>query len=188
MQVKKLMPPFGIDIDLGKGILEHPDKHIVRKASSMRGYYADEASLERIIQEQGDPVHYEVFEKVVPQECGHLYFGISKLQPGLVGDECFMTKGHYHAVLHTAEIYLCLCGKGYIVAKTNDGKCVAEYIERGRLIYVSPCWAHRSVNVGDEPLVSLFIYPSEAGHNYGDIEREGFPKRIFKRQGKVYIE
>jgi hypothetical protein len=26
---------------------------------------------------------------------------ISKLQPGLVGDEFFMTKGHYHTVVET---------------------------------------------------------------------------------------
>ena len=28
----------------------------------------------------------------------------------------------------------------------------------------------------------------DAGHNYGDIETEGFPKRVFLRDGKVVIE
>ena len=43
---------------------------------------------------------------------------ISKLYPGTVGDECFMTKGHYHAVPATAEVYLCLRGRGRMMMKT----------------------------------------------------------------------
>jgi glucose-6-phosphate isomerase len=50
---------------------------------------------------------------------------------------------------------------------------------RGRMVYVPPFWAHRSINTGNvEPLVSFCVYPAEAGHNYGDIATEGFPKRI----------
>ena len=45
--------------------------------------------------------------------------------------------------------------------------------------------AHRTVNTGDEPLISLCVYPGNAGHNYGDIEKEGFPIRVLKRSGKV---
>ncbi len=54
-------------------------------------------------------------------------------------------------------------------------------------MYVPPFWAHRSVNTGTDPLVSLCVYPAEAGHNYGDIEKEGFPLRVFKRAGKLEI-
>jgi glucose-6-phosphate isomerase len=43
------------------------------------------------------------------------------------------------------------------------------------------------VNTGDEPLISFCAYPAEAGHNYGDIEKEGFPVRVFKRAGVVDI-
>jgi len=31
------------------------------------------------------------------------------------------------------------------------------------------------------------VYPAQAGHNYGDIEKEGFPLRVFKRGGKIEI-
>lgn len=154
----------------------------------MHGYYADGAALERLIEEQRDPVLYEVFEKAVPGEYGHLVFSISKLYPGLVGEECFMTKGHYHAVAQTAEIYLCICGRGYMLMKTSDGDCVLEPMARNKLVYVPPYWGHRSINTGDQPLISLCVYPGEAGHNYGDIEREGFPKRVFVRRGTEVIE
>ena len=153
----------------------------------MLGYYADQAALDALIS-NGDPLHYEVFEKPVPQERGHLMFCISSLQPGRVGDECFMTKGHYHARIDAAELYLCLRGQGFMMMKTSDGRCTWERMARGRAVYVPPYWAHRSVNTGGEPLVSFCVYPADAGHNYGDIAAEGFPKRVFIRKGRVVME
>ncbi|MEK6646345.1 MAG: glucose-6-phosphate isomerase family protein [Candidatus Firestonebacteria bacterium] len=186
--IKKSIRPFGMDFDLEKGIMKNPEKIIVRKASDMRGYYTDEKALEKIIKKQADPIHYEVFEKPVPEEDGHLYFCISKLWPGLVGNEYFMTKGHYHKVEKTAEIYLCLRGEGYMLMKTEEGKCVAEPMKKNKMIYVPPYWAHRSVNIGNTPLISLCVYPAQAGHNYKDIEKKGFPKRIYNRKGKICID
>jgi glucose-6-phosphate isomerase len=98
-----------------------------------------------------------------------------------------MTKGHYHSIAETAEVYLCLRGQGYMLMKTTDGDCRAEYMERGKVVYVPPYWAHRSVNTGSEPLLTFYVYPADAGHNYGDIEIEGFPQRIYLRNGKVEI-
>ncbi len=185
---EKITAPFGVYIDLADGAMPEADRRLARRASDMRGYYADEAALHRLIAEQGDPVHYEVFEKAIPEERGHLLLCVSKLYPGQVGDECFMTKGHYHTISATAEVYLCLQGTGYMLMKTADGRCMAEPMARGRLVYVPPHWAHRSVNTGDEPLVSFCVYPAEAGHNYGDVATEGFPRRVFKRNGSVVIE
>ena len=99
-----------------------------------------------------------------------------------------MTKGHYHQVENTGEIYRCLRGQGYMLMKTADGQCRAEAMGRGRMVYVPPFWAHRSVNTGGEPLISFCVYPAEAGHNYGDIAREGFPQRVFERNGQCVVE
>ncbi len=188
MQPVDYMTPFGMNIDLIEGIMADPAVSLTRRASDMRGHYADEAALEKLIAEQDDPVHYEVFEGNVPEECGHLRFGISKLYPGRIGDECFMTKGHYHTVAETAEVYMCIAGQGYLLMKTAEGQSMHESMVRNRLVYVPPYWAHRSINTGDSPLISLFIYPGDAGHNYGDIEEEGFPKRVFIRDGREVIE
>ncbi len=181
------MSPWGIDVDLVDGSMHDPDRVLVRAASEMRGYYADPSALERLIAE-GDPVHYQVFEKTIPEQYGHLLLCISKLYPGRVGEECFMTKGHYHRTSGTAEIYLCLRGQGYMMMKTADGRWAAEEMRRNRMVYVPPHWAHRSINTGDEPLISFCVYPADAGHNYGDIATEGFPKRVFIRGGKEVIE
>jgi glucose-6-phosphate isomerase len=182
----KLDMPFGVDFDLVHGIMKDPQVHTVRLASSMRGHYKDPRALEALVA-QGDPVHYEVFEMKIPEEVGQMQFCISKTYPGTVGGECFMTKGHYHQVPGTAEIYLCVRGEGYMLMKLATGESAYERFLPGRMCYVPPFWAHRTVNTGDEPLISFCVYPGEAGHNYGDIEKEGFPVRVFKRAGKVEI-
>jgi glucose-6-phosphate isomerase, archaeal len=184
-----LINPFGVVLDLEQGLMAGAKNHLVRRASDMRGYYKDEAALQRLVTTHDNPVHYEVFEVPVPEEQGHLMYCISALQPGLVGQEYFLTKGHYHTVPNTAEIYLCLRGEGYMVMKTKEGQFAVEPMQRGRMVYVPPYWAHRSVNTsGTEPLVSFCVYPAEAGHNYGDIAVQGFPKRLFSRSGECVIE
>jgi len=183
-----VMDPFSIKLDLEEGVMHDAKNHLVRCASDMRGYYVDKAALEELIAEGNDPVHYEVFETPVPQAYGHLMYCVSRLHPGKVGDEFFMTKGHYHSIVGTAEVYLCLRGEGYMLMKTSEGRCKSEPMSRGKMVYVPPCWAHRSINTGREPLVSFCVYPAEAGHNYGDIAQEGFPRRIFERNGQCVIE
>ena len=184
-----LLEPFGVDLDLEQGLMPGSKHRLVRRASDMRGYYADGAALERLIAAGQDPVHYEVFEVPVPEDRGQLMYCISTLQPGLVGEECFMTKGHYHAVPNTAEVYLCLRGEGCLIMKAAESRFAIEPMTRGRMVYVPPFWAHRSINTsGTEPLVSFCVYPAEAGHNYGNIAQEGFPKRVFRRGGQCVID
>ena len=187
-ETTSLIEPFSVGIDVEEGSMDAPQNHVVRHASDLRGYYADEKALERLIEEQNDPLMYEVFEVPVPHEYGHLMFVISKLQPGLVGNEYFMTKGHYHTIVETGETYLGLRGEGYMMLKTQDGRVRAEPIARGRMVYVPPYWAHRSVNTGNEPLVSYCVYPADAGHNYGDIEEEGFIKRVVQEDGRAAVK
>lgn len=182
-----LIEPFAVEFDLAAGLMKNPQSHLVRRASAMRGHYRDTAAFEALVAD-GDPVHYEVFETPVPHEDGHLMYCLSDLRPGCVGDECFMTKGHYHTRLNTGEIYLALRGRGYMMMKTPDGQCRYEAFAPGRMVYVPPYWGHRSINTGDEPLVSFCVYPADAGHNYGDIEREGFPRRVFRRGDRIVVE
>lgn len=183
-----LIEPFTVQIDLDTGQMPGATNHLIRRASDMKGYYRDEAALQRLIHEHNNPLHYEVFEVPVPEEDGHLMYCISTLQPGRVGDECFMTKGHYHTRVNTAETYLCLRGTGYMLMKTADGQWRTQRMRRGLMVYAPPYWAHRSINTGDEPLVSYCVYPADAGHNYGDIATEGFPRRVYIRHGREVIE
>lgn len=188
MEKTEFLTPFGIEFNLAQGAMLDYEERVVRRASDLRTYYRDDDALEQLIAEGNDPLLYEVFEKDIPESYGHLRVVVSKLQPGKVGDEFFMTKGHYHTVSGTAEVYLCLRGAGYMLMKTMDGHSHEERMVPERLIYVPPHWAHRTVNTGDEPLISLCVYPGEAGHNYGDIKEQGFPQRVVEKDGSAVIE
>jgi hypothetical protein len=51
----------------------------------MRGHFADARALERLV-EAGNPVLYEVFEKAVPAEHGHLQVCISLTRAGTAAE------------------------------------------------------------------------------------------------------
>jgi glucose-6-phosphate isomerase len=43
------------------------------------------------------------------------------------------------------------------------------------------------VNMGPIPFVFFAVYPGDAGHNYGDIEKSGFVKVLVERNGKPLL-
>ncbi len=158
------------------------DNHIRRRLSALRNQYADRKACEAMLV-SGDPVIYEVHENRRPEIVGELMSGLSIVHPGRVGDEYFMTKGHYHAVRDTAEIYYCMRGMGVLLMENEAGDTAVEEFCPGRVIYVTPRWAHRSINTGSDDLVTLFVYPAHAGHDYAAIESTGFRKRVLDRDG-----
>ena len=141
--------PFHVRIRAATGILEppRPADIIERRLSDMRGMYQDAGA--RLA--DGDPVLYRVYPAPVPDDPSHLLFGTTVIEPGRVGDEYFMTKGHYHAVEATGEVYHCLAGRGCILMETRDGRTAEHFLEAGGAVYIPPGWAHRSVNVADVP-------------------------------------
>jgi len=186
---------------------------IVRPLSAMRGQYADQEAYEALLA-QGDTILYEVYEMRRPQVAdeyieiadgyieiadeyievadahvglGELLHGTSIVHPGKVGDEYFMTKGHFHSVLDTAEVYYVLQGRGMMVMETPEEEWAVKELRPGRVLYVPPRWAHRSVNTGQGDLVFLFVYPAHAGHDYGTIETRGFRKLVVARDGQPHI-
>jgi glucose-6-phosphate isomerase len=176
--------PFTCDISLPGGILTRYDNHLTRYLSAMEGYYADQESYSAMLAREDGGV-YEVYEVRRPEVAGELLHGTSILHPGRVGDEYFMTKGHFHALLGTAEIYYCLQGDGAMVMETPEGECSVQELRPGKLLYVPPRWAHRSVNTGhDLDLITFFVYPAHAGHDYGSIEGRGFRKLVVERDGQ----
>jgi glucose-6-phosphate isomerase len=161
-------------------------RHTARYLSDMRGYYADQACYEAMLAD-GDILLYEVYEIPRPEQEGELLHGLSVLHPGKVGDEYFMTKGHFHQVLETAEVYYCLQGKGVMVMETPDGEWAVEELEPGRVLYVPPRWAHRSVNTASQDLITFYVYPAHAGHDYGTIETRGFHVQVVERDGHPLV-
>lgn len=181
--------PFSFNLDPESYIPDEYDNHIKRTLSAMKGQYLDQVAFATALSEE-DALLYEVYEIKRPEIAGEVLHGISIVHPGKVGDEYFMTKGHFHTVLETAEIYYTLSGKGYMVMETPEGDWAVEELASGRVLYVPPRWAHRSVNTGqDEDLVMFFAYPGHAGHDYGTIETQGFRKLIVdKGEGPEIVD
>jgi len=177
--------PFTMYFDLKSG-LSNDKKPTKRYLSNMRGMFSDEKALEEMIKKE-DTLIYEFFELSLPETSGDLLFGTSILYPGKVGNEYFMTKGHFHTILETAEVYYCLSGKGYMLLEDPEGNWEAQEMTPGKAVYVPQRWAHRSINVGTETLVTFFVFRSDAGHDYGTIETKGYRKLITENDGKVEI-
>lgn len=170
--------PFSFDIGLAADWASQFDRRIERRLSALAGQYSDARAYSEL-RSRGDRVVYEVYEILRPEKCGELLNGLSIVHPGKVGDEFFMTKGHFHCVRDTAEIYLGLRGRGLLLMENESGDWGAEEFHPGRVVYVPPGWAHRSVNLDPETdLITFFVYPGHAGHDYGTIETQGFRKLV----------
>jgi len=180
--------PFSFEItNVGEFLLNPFDNHLTRRLSDMQGQYADSDTYESFLK-AGDPVLYEVYEVRRPEVTGEMIQGLSIVHPGKVGDEYYMTKGHFHVVLDTAETYYCLQGSGMMVMETPEGDWAVEELRPQRVLYVPPRWAHRSVNIHpDEKLVTFFVYPADAGHDYGTIEKLGFRKLVVDNNGLAQV-
>ncbi len=175
---------MGFDLKTGKSPELDTGK---RYLSEMKGMFADSEAEAKMIAE-GNPMVYEFHGMPVPEHEGDLAFGCSICYPGKVGDEYFMTKGHFHTILETGEVYYCLSGHGYMLLENPEGDWRALELEAGKAVYVPKRYAHRSINVSaTEPLVTFFVFRADAGHNYGTIEEKGYRKLLVERDGKPTI-
>jgi glucose-6-phosphate isomerase len=170
--------PFAFTLPMPEVIPSKVDNHIVRRLSALRGQFLDQETYNTMLSQE-DKLIYEVYEIKRPEVEGELLMGVSIVHPGKVGNEFFMTKGHFHSILDTAEVYYCLRGEGFMVMETPEGDTSVEALSPGKVLYVPPRWAHRSVCTSrQEDLVTFFVYPGNAGHDYGTIERQGFRKLV----------
>src|SRR5690606_15313261 len=138
--------------------------------------YRDEDAWRAAVAGRGaDELVYWVDDHRYQEGPGALIVGTSTLLPGRIGDEFAVTRGHLHAIPDRAELYHCLSGRGVMLLETVDGQSEAIELTPGRAVNVPGHWIHRSVNVGDEPFVTLFCYAADAGQDYELIADAGGP-------------
>ena len=177
--------PFTLYFDLRSG-MSSERKTTKRYLSNMKGVFADDTALTEMTKKE-DSLIYEFYELGLPETPGDLAFGTSITYPGKVGREYFMTKGHFHTILDTAEVYYCLSGKGYMLMEDPEGNWDAQELSSGKVVYVPARYAHRSINIGNEPFITFFVFRADAGHDYGTIEIKGYRKLIVEKDGKPKI-
>lgn len=165
--------PGALSIDPG-GAMRGRTGSYEKRLGDMHGVYRDGAALEAAVAEHGaEHLVYRVDEHRNVDGAGALIIGTSTLLPGRYGDEFAVTRGHLHDKADRAELYHCLSGRGVMLLETVDGRSEVVPLTPGEAVHVPGHWVHRSVNVGDEPFVTLFCYAADAGQNYGLIADAG---------------
>ena len=151
--------------------------------SQLAGYFKDQQVVKQLLAAGNDPLIYEYQQLNAPQNPGDIAFGVTTLYPGTVGSEFYMTKGHFHNVLETGEVYYTLQGNGLLLTEDQHGCTRWLPLAPGRAAYSAKGFAHRMVNTGNEPLVCFFAYRADAGHDYKTIEQAGFRKLVLCTEG-----
>ncbi|WP_072570483.1 glucose-6-phosphate isomerase family protein [Enterobacter sp. SA187] len=149
----------------------------IRKSTclhQLEGVFADTLAFH-----QCDPHQcvYDVEMFDSPTADGALYVGVTHLYPGKVGDEYFMTRGHFHQRREQGEVYFGLRGSGLLLLQNEQGEARLEKVMPGSVHIIPGFTAHRLINTGNETLSALAVWPCSAGHDYAALS-SGFALRI----------
>jgi glucose-6-phosphate isomerase, archaeal len=186
--------PFGsqhtsssIGLDWFRGALHgRPVGSTAKLLRDLGGLFADEQAR---LQMPAETVVYRVqsWQPVAAGTEAGLFWGVTSLEPGTVGDEYFMTHGHFHQKRNRAEYYATANGYGMLLLMDQTRKTRIEVMSPGTLHYIPGNTAHRVVNTGSEPLVFWACWPSDAGYDYQEILDHGFSARVFVRGGQPEV-
>ena len=177
------VPPVALTLSPEQGTLGGSNARYEKRLSDLVGLYRDTDAFEHLLgQDDGQPVYW-VESSRTEDGPGGLITGISVIEPGTVGEEYAMTRGHLHAVADRSELYVGLAGSGVMVLETLDGRSEVVPVAPGQAVYVPGHWVHRSVNVGTERVSTLFCYAADAGQDYSIIERAHGMKSLVVRDG-----
>ena len=158
----------------------------VKTLGQMQGLFQSQNDFERM---DLNTIIYRVrWHTPVPDGTeGGLFWGTTVIEPGRVGDEYFMTHGHFHVKRDRAEYYGCIEGKGMLIMMDTARHTWAEWMAPGSLHYVPGNVAHRVANAGQTQLKLTACWPSDAGHDYEVIRQEGFGARLLARNGEAVL-
>ncbi|WP_375426124.1 glucose-6-phosphate isomerase family protein [uncultured Friedmanniella sp.] len=177
------VPPVALTLRPEVGRLGGSNGRYERFLADLEGLYRDADAYRRALAaDDGRPVYW-VESSQTEDGPGGLITGISVLEPGTVGEEYAMTRGHLHAIADRSELYVGLAGRGVMILDDLGGNSQVVEINPGQAVYVPGGWVHRSANVGTERLSTLFCYAADAGQDYAIIERAGGMASLVVRDG-----
>mgnify|MGYP001555399913 CR=1 FL=1 len=158
---------------IGDALLGSDVFHTTKVMGDLEGIFRDEEKRKLISPET---VVYEVdaYQPVNAGTQGGLFFGTTRIYPGLVGDEYFMTRGHFHALADRSELYWGIGGAGMLILMNRSRYVRIEKMGVGSLHYIPAHTAHRVANTGEGILSFGACWPSDAGYDYAEIKTKGF--------------
>ncbi len=174
-----IQPPTSHLINAETGALSGATGSYEKRLADLAGIYADREAFEKAAKNDGSRVVYRVHDVRPAVARGDLIFGTTFMEPGRIGDEYFVTRGHLHARANRPETYYGETGDGLMLLESPEGETAILEVHPKVMIYVPPLWIHRSVNTGGAPLVMSFCYPADSGQDYDVIARSnGMATRI----------
>lgn len=165
------------------GLLSGPGiVHTEKRLKDLGGLFADQDAF---LKADPDTLVYRVqsLQPVEEGTEGGLFFGATVIEPGLVGREYFMTRGHFHAKSDRGEFYWTIEGEGMLIFMDRQRRTWAEKMTPGSLHYIPAETAHRTANTGESRLTIGACWPSDAGHDYRSIASGGFSARLLSIEG-----
>lgn len=172
-----------VAIDWMSGALSGtPIQCSVKRLCQMRELFRDR---DRAAAMDPETVLYRVqyWLPVAEGTAGGLFWGTTVIEPGRVGDEYFMTHGHFHSARDRAEVYATIRGEGALILMDEAGVTRCEPMLPGSIHYIPGCTAHRVANTGQTELAFVGCWPSDAGHDYTSIREQGFSARLRDMNG-----
>ena len=176
-----LMEPAACRIDIVAGTMSGATGTYQKRLGDLAGLYADAAAYSAKLAAESDTIVYDVADFRPSAAPGDLIFGMTRMSPGMVGDEFYLTRGHIHAQADRPEIYYGQAGRGLMLMESPAGETRVVEMAAQTICYVPPYWIHRSVNTGASDFIMMFTYPADAGQDYGIIERSnGMRHRVMR--------
>lgn len=180
------LPPLSLDFDPVTAVISSIEGN-KRWLSQLADCFADQLAYQTMLA-QGDTLVYGVTNLDMASGEGQLHYGLGILQPGKVGSEYFMTRGHMHAWRPAAEVYICLQGRGMMILEhETEATANALQFSANSVVYVPGYTAHRTINIGNQPLVYWGVVSSEAGHDYGVFQGRNFTQVVVELDGKPCV-
>lgn len=173
MTIMALREPGICTVDVKAGRLVGASNRYVKVMADLAGVYEDEAAYVAEAARRRDTVVYEVTDYKPSLDAGDMIIGVTRMIPGKVGREYFVTRGHIHANPNRPEMYYGESGYGLMLLESPAGDIRIVEMRARTMCYVPPYWIHRSVNVGSEDLVMTFAYPADSGQDYDIIAKAG---------------
>src|SRR5882762_7077043 len=165
----------------GSSVLE-----FCRTIGQMGGVFRDQEAWSAMDPNQA-VYRFQSFQPVAEGVIGGLFWGTTFVEPGLVGDEYFMTKGHFHRLRDRSEYYVTSTGEGGLILMDEKRKGRFEVMRPGSIHYIPAGNAHRVANTGSRVLSFVACWPSDAGHDYESVLKDGFSARLRRVQGSARL-
>lgn len=149
----------------------------VTKLKDLQGVFCDTQAADEM---DAETCIYQV--EMLPAQSveGELNFGVTHLEAGIIGDEFYMTRGHFHQRIEQAEFYLGCQGEGLLLLQDEQGEVRVEKVFAGSIHHIGGYLAHRLVNTGSMRLSAMAVWPAVAGHNYEALKQNGFNVSVVK--------